>query len=103
MLKYQVIEDNGGGLTLAVFNEKDDVTFLHTGYEYNKGQLKEDLQALQNGADPAEDWDGNEENPQGAYNNMTDADYGWEIVADNNGIYPKKMGISATREFDIKD
>lgn len=34
MRKYEVIEDNGGGLTLVVFNENGDVDYLHSGYEY---------------------------------------------------------------------
>ena len=34
MKKFQVIEDNGGGLTLAVFNEDGNIEYLHSGYEY---------------------------------------------------------------------
>ncbi len=36
MKKYQVIEDNGGGLTLVVFDENGYVEYLHNGYEYGK-------------------------------------------------------------------
>lgn len=28
--------------------------------------------------------------------------YGWEIVADNDGMYPDKMGCAACFEFGIK-
>lgn len=102
MKKYEVIEDNGGGLTLVVFNENGEVEYLHTGYEYVIGKLSDDLKYLKDGDDPANDWDGNEENPQEIYDNITSFEYGWEIVADNDGIYPNKMGIAACLEFKIK-
>lgn len=102
MRKYEVIEDNGGGLTLAVFNENGDVDYLHSGYEYGtSGRLINDLEALKNGDNPVTDWDGNEENPQAVYDNITSFEYGWEIVADNDGIYPNKMGCAACIEFGI--
>ena len=33
--------------------------------------------------------------------NRCDYEYGWEIVADNDGIYPDKMGCTACLEFGI--
>lgn len=99
MKKYEVIEDNGGGLTLVVFGNNGNVEYLHTGYEYNVGQLAEDLIALQNGDNPAIEWEGNEESPQEMYDNITSYEYGWEVVADNDGIYSDKMGSAATEEF----
>lgn len=102
MRKYEVIEDNGGGLTLVVFNNNDQVDYLHTGYEYaSPGTLLDDLKSLENGDNPAIDWEGNEDNPQSVYDNITSFTYGWEIVADNNGMYPCKMGYAACREFGI--
>ena len=101
MKKYQVIEDNGGGLTLAVFGNHNTVEYLHDGYEYAPSQLAEDLVALRAGDTPATDWDGNAEDPQAMYDNITSYEYGWEIVADNDGIYPDKMGAAAQREFNI--
>ena len=71
MKNYQVIEDNGGGLTLVVFDDNNKVEYLHNGYEYNHGQLKQDLNALESGDDPLTDWEGNTENPQEVYNQMT--------------------------------
>lgn len=99
---YEVIEDNGGGLTLAVFAENEKVEYLHTGYEYNRGGLTEDLNALANGDNPVEDWDGNAENPQADYDSMKSYEYGWKIVADNNGIYPERMGAAAKLEFNVE-
>lgn len=103
MKRYEVIEDNGGGLTLVVFGTNGKVEYLHTGYEYNVGQLSEDLTALMNGDDPANEWEGNEENPQEMYDNITSYEYGWEVVADNDGIYQEKMGTVAHIEFKIED
>lgn len=103
MKKYEVIEDNGGGLTLVVFNEDGKVDYLHSGYEYGtSGSLLNDLESLKNGANPTTDWDGNVEDPQAVYDNLTSFEYGWEIVADNDGIYPDKMGSAACLEFGIK-
>lgn len=101
MKKYEVIEDNGGGLTLVTFDENGTVDYLHTGYEYVVGSLTMDLEALKNGDNPVEDWDGNEENPQKVYDNIISYEYGWKIVADNDGIYPNKMGGAACTEFGI--
>lgn len=101
--RYQVIEDNGGGLTLVVFGSNNNVEYLHDGYEHNPGQLQQDLKALRDGDDPANDWEGNAEDPQAMYDNITSYEYGWEIVADNDGIYPDKMGAAARIEFNVKD
>lgn len=62
----------------------------------------DDIQALKNGDNPATDWDGNENNPQAVYDNIVSFEYGWEIVADNDGIYPDKMGCAACLEFGIE-
>ena len=109
MKEYKVIEDNGGGLALVVFAEDGEtVEYIHTGYEYNPGQLTEDLEALKNGDDPAKDWDGNDLDSVDGLENPTDLEgwfpwnqkgQGWEVVADNDGIYPEDMGGAASREF----
>lgn len=95
--QFEVIEDNGGGLYLVVFNDNGNVIYLHSGYEYTAGALKTDISALDT-EDP-EDWEGNEENPQQSYDDMTDYEYGWEVIADNNGCYYDKMGCAGHREF----
>lgn len=67
-IKYQVIEDNAGVLTLFVF-QNDKVIFARSGYENTPGQLSaalsNDLNALDAGADVL-DWAG-EDNPQTMY------------------------------------
>lgn len=101
MKKYQVIEDNGGGLTLVVFGNNGNVEYLHSGYEFgSRGRLLEDLENLKKGDNPIVDWEGNAENPQQEYDNcFLSFEYGWEIVADNEGVYPDKMGGAACEEF----
>lgn len=102
MKKFEVIEDNGGGLTLVVFGNDGNVEYLHSGYEYGTtGRLINDLKALKNGDNPSVDWDGNSDNPQVEYDDMTSYKYGWEIVADNDGLYPNKMGNAACIEFGL--
>lgn len=99
--KFCVIEDNGGGLTLVIFDDSNEVSYLHTGYEYILGQLTNDLTELANGSDPST-WDGCEDDPQEIYDNITSFEYGWEIIADNDGIYPQKMGAAGCLEFGIE-
>lgn len=33
------------------------------------------------------------------YDDITSFEYGWEIVADNDGLYPSLMGLAAQKEF----
>ena len=92
-LTWQVTENNGGGLTLYVWDD-DNLIYAHAGYEYVPASLREDIQALRNGNHPISDgWDGND---------LIDAeivtacrtDYGeWgnpvgQIFDDNNEIIP---------------
>lgn len=96
---YKVIEDNGGGLHLVLF-EDDKVVYLHSGYEYDPGQLTEDIQALKDGQHPINNyWDGNDDDPQASYDYIIKFEYGWAIVADQDGVYPDKMGGAARLEF----
>ena len=103
MVNFNVLEDNGGGLTLVTFNSAGIVEYLHSGYEYNNGQLADDLKALADGANPAKEWDGNAENPQEDYDSMTSYEYGWKVVADNDGVYPDNMGAPARLELGVTD
>lgn len=111
MKRYEVIENNGGGLILVVFDENDKVEYIHTGYEYIGGNLKEDIEALENGADPVKEWEGNcggieyefGDVPQELYDNITSYDCGWSVIADNDGEYPNVMGEAGRREFGYLD
>ena len=112
MKNYKVIEDNGGGLTLVVFSrDGETIEYIHTGYEYNQGQLTEDLEALRAGENPVTDWDGNEleetdlDNPEDieSWFPWDQKGTGWEVVADNDGIYTEDMGAAARLEFGVKE
>lgn len=111
MLNYQVLEDNGGGIHLFVFEgEEAKVIFAHSGYN----SLIEDIAELKKGGHPIHDgWDGNIDPEEyecstldeyydliryyvDSYNITT------PIVADQNGIYPEKMGASAHKAFGIE-
>lgn len=102
---YKVIEDNGGGLALYVFWGRT-VIYSHSGYEYNPGQLTQDLDELDRGTE-IKDWEGCDEKPQENYNQTTNHEYGWEIVASGgNGkraLHKSRMGNAAMIEFGVTD
>ena len=56
---YKVTENNGGGLTLNIWTADGRYIYAHSGYEYNRGQLSQDIASLEDGDDPR-DWDGND-------------------------------------------
>lgn len=105
-MKYQVIEDNGGGLHLYVFSGRHCV-WAYTGYEYSPGSLLESLESLENGDDPRRDWDGGVDDPQGTYDNTTSYKHGWELVAEGGKgrrkLYKGRMGRAAQTEFGVTD
>ena len=110
-IRYEVIEDNGGGLHLAVFDDNNKVAYIHSGYEYTKGSLVSSIEELKSDNNCMENWDGNcggvkwefGTDPQALYDNITSYEYGWKIVADNNGIYSDKMGYAAKFEFGMEE
>lgn len=94
---YQVIEDNAGGMYLFFFqNDKvilgiENIEFVTVG----------DLDNVT--LDEAKTWDSQLDNPQEDYDNITSYDFGYNVVADQNGIYPDKMGRAAQIVFGIED
>lgn len=106
MRHYDVIEDNGGGLHLYVWDAAGKrVIYAHSGYEYNRGDLSDCIEALRAGEDPIDaGWEGAEDDPQAAYDAWTyPPNGGWQIVADQHGTYPKVMGAAARLEFGVSD
>ena len=103
-LNYVVIEDNAGGLHLAVF-DGDKCIWYGGEYERNLDRLRGDINALLNGADPIrDDWETDlPENytPQEIYEEITGYDYGWSIIADETNIYPNYMGAMGRIAFEI--
>ena len=105
-LNYAVIEDNAGGLHLAIFRDNKCI-WCGSGYERNLDRLREDITALQDGADPVEDeWES--DLPEGytaqqVYNEITSPDYGWSIIADEVDLYPEYMGAAGRIAFEIDE
>ena len=106
-LTYQVLEDNGGGLHLAVFSSDDECIWWGSGYEHSPDRLPEDIAALQDGADPVQDgWEPDLPDgctPQQLYDELTSYEYGWEIIADELDTYPWRMGAAGKRTFRLDD
>lgn len=104
-LGYQVIEDDGGGLHLAVF-DGDACIWYACSYEYNPEGLREDIAALKEGSHPVVDrWETNLPDgytPQQMYDKLISYEYGWEIIADDAGVYPERMGAAGRMAFGLE-
>jgi len=100
MTKFEVYEDNGGGLYLFVFDDDDEIVFAHEGYEYVPGQLRMDIIALLEGKD-TDDWDGHNQDLADNYQDkFKDFDgYGLELIATEDEVWQNDMGAAAQREF----
>lgn len=105
-LSYQVLEDNSGGLHLAVFNGSECIWFS-SGYQFIPGNLQADIKALQNGANPLEDdWETylpEDYTPQRLYDEFTSHKHGWQVIADETGIYPQRMGVAGRMAFGLEN
>ena len=101
-LTYQALEDNGGGLHLAIFNSNADCVWFASDFERDPANLRSCVEDLQLDGN-IEDWEGGEDNPQALYDDITSHEYGWEIVADSNGLYPERMGAAARKAFQVED
>ena len=102
-LGYQVIEDNAGNLFLAVFDDNDECIYFASGFEHDPDNLQECITALRNGGHPVQDrWESDFPDgytPQQLYDKLTSYEYGWEIIADETGIYPERMGAAGRTAF----
>lgn len=111
--KFNVIEDNAGGLTLVVFNNDNEIEYIETDFQYDPGILVSVLEKLSYGYNLS-DWKENllevnhtfpiVENPKHLESWFPEEQYktGWNIIADNDGIYPNKMGTAGQIEFGIR-
>lgn len=94
--EYQVLEDNAGGLYLFFFD-----CGVILGLENIENAEPGDLDGIT--FEDARRWDGQMENPAEVYSNITSYEYGCEIVADENGVYPQRMGRAAQRVYRIDE
>ena len=103
MKDFEVYENNGGGLALVVYGDSGKVEYICTGYEFNQGQLSQDISCIKAGDDPSMMWDGNEIDyfSDSEINEFASGEWG-KLVADNNLIYTQNMGESACIEFGVK-
>ena len=101
-LSYQVLEDNGGRLHLAVFNGEECIWFA-SGYEYIPDNLQEDIAALYSGRHPLQEgWESylpEGYTAQRLYDELTSQEHGWQIIADDAGVYPERMGAAGRIVF----
>ena len=100
--KFCVIEDNVGELTLVIFNNDNEIEYIETDFQYDPGSLVSVLEKLSYGddlSDSEENLLDNPfevsfvENPKRLESWFPEEQYktGWEIIADNDGIYPQKI------------
>lgn len=103
MKKFEVYENNAGVLALVVYDDCEKIEYIHTGYEFNHGQLSQDVSCIKEGDDPAIMWDGNEIDyfSDSEINDFASGEWG-KLVADNDAIYPENMGAAACLEFGIE-
>ena len=97
-LHWQVIEDDGGGLHLAVF-DGGKVVYYSSGQEIH-GTLLDDLAALRQGDDTS-GWEQQTDDPQAAYDELTSYESGWTVIADQDGVYVDRMGAAGLKALGI--
>lgn len=95
--KVAVFEDNGGGLTLAIWYSND--FFCHTGYEFNTGGLIDDLVNLAGGGNPSQ-WENMDDMTLNEWEDMISAEYGGNIILDMDGLNSAIMGSAGRWEFE---
>lgn len=109
-LPFQVMEDNGGGLHLLIFNEDLEVIYMSSNFEINKGELTKALVEIM-GETPTQiktiisswetSYDENSWDIMEEYEKLTQDKIGCFIIADNQNIYPALMGNSGCIEFRV--
>lgn len=107
-LSYQIIEDKGGTIHLVVFDDADACIYYANGLEHwSAADVRDTIEALEHGGDPVrDDWESNLPDgytPQQLYDRLTSCRYGWEIIADDAGMYPERMGAAGCKAFGIDD
>ncbi|MCD8290114.1 MAG: hypothetical protein LUC91_01265 [Prevotella sp.] len=98
--RFEVYEDNAGGLFLATFDDNGCCDYLCGEFEQNHEQLLACLYEMAAwNCVPAKDFEGNIDDSgyrSGLYNELVN---GAVMVADNKGIYEDKMGNNAKFEL----
>lgn len=100
-VRIEAIEDNGGGLHIAVI-DGDTCTHFFSGFEHGGSAAPTMQEELQSAAeDGVSGWDGDAEDPQASYDDYQASQYGYKLIAEwANGelsIYPEAMGNAGHR------
>lgn len=96
--RIEALEDNGGGLHIAVF-EGDTCTHFFSGFEHGGARAPSMQEEIESAAtDGVARWDGNAESPDREYASLTSYQYGWKLIAEWDGelttIYEDDMGVA---------
>ena len=109
-LPFQVMEDNGGGLYLVVFNEDREIIYMSTNFEYNQGELTSALIEISDKTQSEvktiissweTSYDENSWDIMDEYEKLTQDKIGVFTIVDNQNIYPALMGNAGCIEFKI--
>lgn len=98
--RIEALEDNGGGLHIAVFSG-ESCTHFFGGFEHgglNAPSMQDEIKSA--AAHGVMGWDGNAEDPAAEYASMTSHQYGWKLIAEWDGeltIYEDGMGVAGHR------
>lgn len=99
VLTYEVLEDSGGGLYLAVF-KGDECVYFSGGFEHEHNGLIACLDLLEAG-EGTEGWETDLSELE-AYSELANAEHGLEVVAENGKVYPERMGGAAQKILFVK-
>lgn len=103
---FAVFEDNGGGLHLGIWyddgeNEEtfEENFYCHCSYEYNHGQLVDDLVALSEGESPI-DWENMKEMTCAEWREMVNDEFSGKVILNKYGLEEYCcMGAAGHTEF----
>lgn len=104
---YTVIEDNGGGLHLFLFEPgAEEILEGYDGFEYTPGSLVTSLDDLDAGH-TTRGWEGRKANPQEDWEYIQSHDTGYQVVCygehGERTLYPERMGAAAKLEFNVTE
>ena len=100
-VRVVAIEDNGGGLHLAVI-EGDTCTHFFSGFEHGGDRAPTMQEEIESAAtEGVRGWDGDAEDPQASYDYYQAGQYGYKLIAEwedgELSVYPESMGNAGHR------
>lgn len=111
MEKYEIYEDNGGGLYLCIMGENGQCERIFENFEYcnEPGILSDAIKRLESDPTAYEAWDGDlverlvdiEEQDVTAQS-LYDDGIG-DLIADSTGYWSEHMGFSGRKALNISD